>query len=409
MPYALRWSGGCKHVFHIGTADDWPVWQRPAVFGLRAKSAAGIVGLDSAAEQMKVPKSQGTLAGRKMQREAGQRVTLRTVATTLGLSVTTVSRALKEGPEVNRETIELVKKAAGELGYRPNLGGLNLRTGKTHAIGIVLPFERQGETNIVVASVVEGVSRSMKGLGYRTTVVPQLQADDPLATVRDLVEEGSVDGVIITHTRPQDERVKYLLDVGMPFVTFGRTELLSPHPSVDLDHEAIGAEAARLLLDAGHDRPLLIAPSSQFTYSLQFVKGWTKTFTARNLSVPDTLIHFAATTPNSGKELARNISAWHPEATAAFVASEEAALGFLAGLRIVGRQAGRDFAIVTYGGTKLHEFFNPPLSSFYYSNYAIGERLAALLHRSIGGEDPAMLKELVNAEFIDHGSQLLPQ
>ena len=55
-------------------------------------------------------------------RRAAQRVTLRTVAKSLGLSVTTVSRALKDGPEVNRETIDLVKKAASDLGYRPNLG-----------------------------------------------------------------------------------------------------------------------------------------------------------------------------------------------------------------------------------------------------------------------------------------------
>ncbi|MGO8189994.1 hypothetical protein AB9F38_35180, partial [Rhizobium leguminosarum] len=58
-----------------------------------------------------------------------------------------------------------------------------------------------------------------------------------------LAREGSVDVVIITHTRPQDERVKYLLEIGMPFVTFGRTELLSAHPYVDLDHEQIGADA----------------------------------------------------------------------------------------------------------------------------------------------------------------------
>jgi LacI family transcriptional regulator len=354
---------------------------------------------------MSAVKDTGTARG--LRRELGQRVTLRTVATALGLSVTTVSRALKEGPEVNSETIELVKKVAGELGYRPNLGGLNLRTGKTHAIGIVLPFERQGEMNIVVASLVEGVSRYMKASGYRTTVVPQLQADDPLATVRDLVEEGSVDGVIITHTRPQDDRVKYLLEVGMPFVTFGRTELLSMHPSVDLDHEAIGAEAARLLLDAGHRRPLLIAPSSRFTYSLQFVKGWSKTFNSRNLDVPDSLIHFAATTPESGQELAKSIVGWHPDASGAFIASEEAALGFLAGLRQAGRRPGEDFALVTYGGTKLHDFVHPPLSTFYYSNHVIGERLAALLHRSISGEDQSELREVVQADFVDHDSQSL--
>ena len=334
-------------------------------------------------------------------------MTLRTVAMSLGLSVTTVSRALKEGPEVNRETIELVKKAAAELGYRPNLGGLNLRTGKTHAIGVVLPFGREGEMNIVVASLVEGVSRSMKSFGYRTTVVPQLQADDPLSTVRDLVEEGSVDGVIITHTRPQDDRVKYLLQVGMPFVTFGRTELLSPHPSIDIDHEAIGAAAACRLLDAGHAAPLLVAPSSQFSYSLQFVKGWTKEFNRRNLVVPDNRIFFGATTPDTGKELAHKVLGWHPQATAAFVGSEEAALGFLSGLRDLGRSVPDDFALVTYGGSRLHDFFNPPLSTYYYPNLVIGQRLADLLQRSIGGEDAAGLRELVQAEFVEHRSEYL--
>jgi LacI family transcriptional regulator len=334
-----------------------------------------------------------------------QRATLRTLARSLDLSVTTVSRALKEGPEVNRDTIEKVKAAARTLGYRPNLGGLNLRTGKTHAVGIVLPFERQGEMNIVVASLVEGVSRRMKAMGYRTTVVPQLQADDPLTAVRDLVEEGSVDGVIITHTRPQDERVNYLLDVGKPFVSFGRTELGRVHASIDIDHEAIGAAAAGLLLDAGHARPLLIAPSSQFTYSLQFVKGWSATFTARNLDVPDNFIHFTAATPDSGAEIARHILSWHPDATGAFVASEEAALGFVSGLRTSGRQVGRDFGLVTYGGTRLHDFLNPPVSAYYFSNFVIGERLAMLLQRAMDGENAARLSELVEAEFVDHGSQ----
>jgi LacI family transcriptional regulator len=339
--------------------------------------------------------------------DLGQRVTLRTVAQSLGLSVTTVSRALKEGPEVNADTIATVKAAAAALGYRPNLGGVNLRTGKTNAIGIVLPFERQGEMNIVVASLVEGVVRQMKTAGYRTILVPQLQADDPLQVVRDLVGEGSVDGVILTHTRPQDDRVRYLLEARVPFVTFGRTELPSAHPSLDIDHEAIGAEAARILLDAGHQAPLLVAPSSQFTYSLQFVKGWGRTFAARQLSVPDALIHFTATTPNSGRDLAKNLLVWHPEATAAFVASEEAALGFVAGLHQSGRQVGRDFGLLTYGGTDLHDFLNPPVSAFYRSNIDIGERLAELLTRAMAGEAPQQLTALVTADFVDHGSLLL--
>jgi LacI family transcriptional regulator len=258
-----------------------------------------------------------------------------------------------------------------------------------------------------VASLVEGVSRLMKTFGYRTTVVPQLQADDALAAVRELVEEGSVDGVMITHTKPQDERVKYLLEAEMPFVTFGRTKLGSVHASIDIDHETIGAKAARLLLDAGHKSPLLIAPSSQFTYSLQFVKGWCETLEARNLPIKESCIHLTDTTPDRGQEMAKEVIRQNPGATAAFVASEEATFGFLSGLRAAGRQVGRDFGLVTYGGARLHDFFDPPISAFYFSNYVIGERLALLLKRSMQGEDAAGLREIVQAKFVNHGSEIL--
>lgn len=336
-----------------------------------------------------------------------RRATLHTVAQHLGISATTVSRALKDGPEVNAETIDRVKRAAEMLGYRPNAGGVNLRTGRSQSIAMVLSFERQDQLNIVTASLLVGVSTAMKALGYRTGIVPHLQHDDPVEIVRNLVREGSVDGIIITHTRPQDDRVKYLLEVGMPFVTFGRTELLSAHPHVDLDHEQIGAEAARLLLDNGHPAPLLFAPSSQFSYSLQFVKGWTKTFNARNLTVPDELIHFSATTPQSGVDMAREVLRRHTESTGAFVASDEAGLGFITAMHQAGRRIGRDFGVVTYGGARLHDFLNPPTSAFYYPHSKIAELLAEMLVRAIDGEDYAGLRTVVQSSFVDHGSHIL--
>ncbi len=335
------------------------------------------------------------------------RATLRTLATHLGVSVTTVSRALKDGPEVNAETIERVKRAADKLGYRPNTGGVNLRTGRTQSIAFVLSFERQDQLNIVTASLLVGISTAMTARGYRTSIVPHLQHDDPLAIIRNLSREGSVDGIIITHTRPQDERVKYLLEVGMPFVTFGRTDLLSAHPYVDIDHEQIGAEAARLLIDSGHPAPLLFAPSSQFSYSLQFVKGWTKTFNARNLTVPDELIHFSATTPQSGVDMAREVLLRHPESTGAFVASDEAGLGFITAMHQAGRSIGKDFGLITYGGARLHDFLSPPTSAFHYPHGGIADLLSDMLARAIDGEDYAKLSRVVPGEFVDHGSHIL--
>src|ERR1700722_20387933 len=137
-------------------------------------------------------------------------VTLRTVAAHLGFSVTTVSRALKRGPEVHKDTIEQVAAAALALGYRPHLAGINLRTGRTHAVGLFLPLERSGEINNLASSLIEGVSASLTAVDYRVTVVPVTKSEQSLDAVKELVRARSVDGVILKNTKPQDERVKFL-------------------------------------------------------------------------------------------------------------------------------------------------------------------------------------------------------
>jgi LacI family transcriptional regulator len=339
--------------------------------------------------------------------DARGRVTLRTLATQLGLSVTTVSRALKKGPEVNLATIQKVETAAKTMGYRPHLGGINLRTGRSHAIGLFLPLEREGEINNFIPSLIEGVSAYLKIASYKTMVVPVLQNDDHLNSLKDIVEEQSVDGIILKSTTPQDDRVKYLLQIGFPFVTYGRTELFSPHPHFDMDHESIGFSAANILLDAGHQNPVLIAPPSNLTYSLQFMRGWRQAHASRRIECAENTILFAALTPNNGQEIVGELFAKNPKATAAFIASEEAALGFVAGLREAGRAVYRDFSLITYGGSQLHRFLNPPISAFIYSHFYTGERLAEFLIRSIAGENPENLRQVDQAEFVDFGSQFL--
>jgi LacI family transcriptional regulator len=334
-------------------------------------------------------------------------VTLRTVAAHLGFSVTTVSRALKRGPEVHRDTIEQVEAAALALGYRPHLAGINLRTGRTHAVGLFLPLERPGEINNLASSLIEGVSASLNAVDYRVTVVPVTHSEQSLDAVKELVRARSVDGVILKNTKPQDERVKFLLGSGLPFVTFGRTHLLRDHAFFDIDHEAAGAMAAKLLFDAGHDAPLIIAPPRDLTYSALFLKGWREAHAASNRRLDKSKVIFSAVTPNSGLEIAARIFARKASSTAAFIASEEAALGFVAGAAHAGVRVGADFGVITFGGSQLHQFVNPPLSAFRYSHFETGKRLADFLMRAIAGEDPFALREVAKAHFVDNQSHII--
>ena len=345
-------------------------------------------------------------AAAKQKQSLDGRVTLRTVAGHLGLSATTVSRALKHGSDVKAETVAKVEAAARTLGYRPHLGGISLRTGRTHAVGIILPLGGEGDVNKFVASLIEGVSAFAQTVGYRTAVVPLLRSDDPIAALKDLVEEKSVDGIILTNTTPQDERVKFLLQSGTPFVTFGRTELFSRHAYVDVDHELIGATAGGMLLDSGHSAPVLVAPPAELTYSKQFQRGWQQAHIARGRPLRSNSIVFAANTANSGREVAATILQTMPETSAAFIANDDAAMGFMSGLLQNGRRVAHDFGIITYGGTRMHSFMSPPLSAFIFPHFDTGQRLAMFLIRLIGGESADTLREVSVAEFCDLGSHL---
>ena len=99
------------------------------------------------------------------------RTNLKTVANALGLSVTTVSRALKDGPEVRPETIQRVKSAAEQLGYVPNQGGLILRTGRSYTIALILSPEPQSAFPAMgFMFYCQGILRSLQDSPYTLTI-----------------------------------------------------------------------------------------------------------------------------------------------------------------------------------------------------------------------------------------------
>ena len=154
--------------------------------------------------------------------QAAGRPTLKTIAFMTGLGVTTVSRALKDAPEIGEETRRRVQLVARQVGYRPNRAGVRLRTGKTNVISLVLNTEEQ--IGGFVSDMIYGISEHLAQTPYHLIVTPYSRTNDPLEPVRYVVETGSADGIIISRTEPDDKRVRYMLERGFPFATHGRTD-----------------------------------------------------------------------------------------------------------------------------------------------------------------------------------------
>ncbi len=147
---------------------------------------------------------------------------LKELSAILGLSQTTVSRALNDYPEVSEATRRRVKAAARKNNYRPNTRAMGLATGRTLSIGHVIPVSTRHEiVNPIFADFIAGAGEVYSRNDYDMLLSVVADVDEE-RIYRDLASRRSVDGVIVHGPREDDPRIALLQEVGLPFVVHGR-------------------------------------------------------------------------------------------------------------------------------------------------------------------------------------------
>ena len=196
---------------------------------------------------------------------------LKQLAQKIGLSQTTVSRALNDYPEVSEATRGRVAQAAQHYGYRPNMRARSLATGQVMAIGHVIPVGAQNEmVNPVFGDFIAGAAQTYARHGYdmHLSIVPDR---DQARIFREMQAKGAVDGLIIQAPREGDARITALREIGLPFVVHGR----APHEDedsyawVDVNNRRAFERACAFLLDLGHRRIALINGPDGMDFTLR--------------------------------------------------------------------------------------------------------------------------------------------
>src|SRR3982750_136902 len=185
-----------------------------------------------------------------------RQATIKDIARQLKISISTVSRALRNAPDVNPETRKAVLLLSEELNYQPSRLALSLQQKQTHTIGVIVP-----NLDYVMATMVKGIDEVALEAGYTVMVCQSNESfGREIVNTRRLMES-LVDGFIISvssETKSFDH-IKKIKDKQVPMIIFDRVSAQLSAPSVSIDNKEGGFLATAHLIEQGYKRIAVLA------------------------------------------------------------------------------------------------------------------------------------------------------
>lgn len=331
---------------------------------------------------------------------------LKQLAQTLGLSITTVSRALDGYPDVAPATRERVKATAQAINYRPNSAARSLRRRKAEAVAVTLPMEPGRFGPPLFLGMLAACSQRLAEEGLDLMLLPTTSREAEMETYRRLIDGGRADAIIVVRTQLEDERVSFLRERGIPFVTHGRTAGCEEHAFVDGDGEAGFREATRMLSSLGHRRIAHIAAPQDLTFAYLRRRGWLAGLEEEGLA--DAPECTAAPTEAGGHAAAVRLLEQPSPPTAMLCATDSIAIGVLSALKERGLRAGRDVSVIGHDNLPSAAFVDPPLSTMEIAAPDVGKQLAEMLIARLGGRDCRELQTILPVRQVPRATHGTP-
>lgn len=340
--------------------------------------------------------------------EARTRVTIADVASALGVTKGTVSRALNDYPDISDATRSRVRRKAEQMGYRPLAQAQAIRTGRTQTLGLVLQTDIPGAQRPFLSDFLAGVTGATSTASWTLTVATSAGGTDMLTTLRRLVNERKADGFILPRTLAVDDRADLLHRLGVPYVLYGR--LADPGKSswFDILGEVAIRDAVLRLVDHGHSRIGYVNGGHEYNFSRLRENGFRQGMATAGLDVDETLVVHGAMSREAGSAATTRLMTSPCPPTAIVFAVDIAALGAYEATTRLGLGIGTDLSIISYDGLPECEWVTPKLTTFRVDTRMAGARLADLLIRQIRGENPETLRESALATLWPGGSDAPP-
>ncbi|MEM7442241.1 MAG: LacI family DNA-binding transcriptional regulator [Pseudomonadota bacterium] len=342
---------------------------------------------------------------------------LKDLSVELGLSITTVSRALAGYPDVSRTTRERVRDFAERVGYVPSRAGRALVSGNSGVVGLILPRRVRDEpsratfVSAYLGEIVTVVSETLADSGLAVSVATPRQHQSDLDLLHHLVDGQGVDGVVLAdRIRTHEERVSYLIDRQLPFVAYGRVlDEIRPHSWLDSDGVGAFAEAARMLVALGHREFGLMTFAEPLTFARHRQKGLEDTLREYGIRLSKGAVasieRFEERTVASA---AFQLLTLEPRPTAILCVTDALALKlveFAAGMSI---RVPDDLSVIGFDNVSAAAHISPGLSTFDQRVTDSATEIGCLLKRQLDQGTASAGTRIMAADFVARGSHGRP-
>ena len=319
-----------------------------------------------------------------------KRTTLKQLARELDVSISTVSKALKNSPEISQDTIDKVKAFAKLLNYRPNNIALSLKNRKTKTIGIIIP----DIVHHFFTKVIKGVENYANAHGYNVIVGLSNESFSNEVINMEMLANGSIDGFIISMSRETMQRQDYqhfteCLNEGIPLVMFDRIANEIPCDKVAVDDTKGARIATETLLKKGAKKVAIITTKDYVSVGRLRTKGYLEALDAYNinpiadliLKIDDDLL-YEDHLENLETQIQKLLKK-HPDIDGIFAVNELYAVVAMKVAKELNIEIPNKLQVIGFTDGMLSKHATPALSTVSQHGEAMGEKAAELLIRRI--------------------------
>ena len=330
------------------------------------------------------------------------RVTMKDIARELNVTVTTVSRALDDKPDIAPATKRRVLDAARRSGYVKSALGRGLATGYVRAVGCVLT----AFTDPFVGCVLEGIEDVAREAGFALIIASSQASEEHEIKAIDDFDAYKVAAIIVLGSRVQQLHMARLMSLRSPTVLINSEDLRSYARSVRIDHVAAAKKAVAHLVALGHRRIAHISVAEESTTQSQRYLGYRQALEEQGLSYDPTLCVRVEDSERGGAEGARALLQLELRPTALSCFDDRIAIGAISALNQAGLSVPHDMSVIGIDDIPVAAWLSPPLTTVRQPLRETGQKAMEMALRLLAGEETGEI--VLESELIVRGSTAAP-